>query len=179
MDIGGKIKSIRLQLGLTQEELANRAELTKGFISLLERDLTSPSIATLIDILSCLGTTPKEFFDEASPDKVVYTANDVFEKDDEKNGSTVRWLITSAQKNAMEPIMLTLQPKGTSGTDNPHEGEEFGYVISGRLLLRVGSDRYSLKTGDSFYFEAKEPHELKNTGSSTARVLWVSNPPSF
>ena len=57
MSIGGKLKELRILKGLTQEELADRAELSKGFISQVERDLTSPSIATLMDILQCLGTT--------------------------------------------------------------------------------------------------------------------------
>ena len=64
MDIGSKLKEIRTLKGLTQEELADRAELSKGFISQLERNLTSPSIATLTDILQCLGTTLGEFFNE-------------------------------------------------------------------------------------------------------------------
>ena len=61
MSIGGKLKELRILKGLTQEELADRAELSKGFISQVERDLTSPSIATLMDILQCLGTTIGEF----------------------------------------------------------------------------------------------------------------------
>ena len=65
MSIGGKLKELRILKGLTQEELADRAELSKGFISQVERDLTSPSIATLMDILQCLGTTIGEFFNEA------------------------------------------------------------------------------------------------------------------
>ena len=64
MRIGSKIKELRVLKGLTQEELADRAELSKGFISQLERDLTSPSIATLVDILQCLGTDLKTFFDD-------------------------------------------------------------------------------------------------------------------
>ena len=64
MEIGRKIKARRQSLGLTQSELADRAELSKGFISQLERDLTSPSIATLMDILECLGTDLREFFNE-------------------------------------------------------------------------------------------------------------------
>ena len=62
MEIGSKIKALRIVNGLTQEELADRAELSKGFISQLERDLTSPSIATLSDILQCLGVSVSEFF---------------------------------------------------------------------------------------------------------------------
>lgn len=73
IDIGGKIKGLRLKLGLTQEELAARTELSKGFISQLERNLTSPSIATLADILEALGTDLSAFFSEAKPEKGVFT----------------------------------------------------------------------------------------------------------
>ena len=69
MDIGDRIRRLRLQRGLTQEELADRCELSKGFISLLERDLTSPSIATLVDILESLGTDLKTFFSESGDEK--------------------------------------------------------------------------------------------------------------
>jgi transcriptional regulator with XRE-family HTH domain len=62
--IGNNIKRLRLENNLTQEELASRCDLSKGFISLMERDLTSPSIATLVDILDTLGTNLKEFFSE-------------------------------------------------------------------------------------------------------------------
>ena len=179
MDIGGKIKSLRLQLGLTQEELADRSELSKGFISQLERNLTSPSITTLVDILDCLGTTPRDFFSDEPEEKIVYTSEDIFEKEDLQRGSKVEWLITTAQKYSMEPILLTLFSKGRSGEDRPHEGEEFGYVLQGRILLRIGKSRHMLKAGDSFYFTASRPHEIINAGSSTARVLWVSTPPSF
>ena len=64
MEIGQRIKQLRVMKGLTQEELADRAELSKGFISQVERDLTSPSIATLMDILQCLGVSVSEFFTE-------------------------------------------------------------------------------------------------------------------
>ena len=64
MQIGDKIRRLRVEKQLTQEELANRCELSKGFISQLENDLTSPSIATLMDILEILGTNLKEFFSE-------------------------------------------------------------------------------------------------------------------
>ena len=77
IDIGGKIKGLRLKLGLTQEELAARTELSKGFISQLERNLTSPSIATLTDILEALGTDLASFFSEAAPAKVVFAAEDI------------------------------------------------------------------------------------------------------
>ena len=80
MVIGEKIKNLRLYCNLTQEELADRCELTKGYISQLENDLTSPSIATLIDILSALGTSLKEFFAEEEEKKIVFSESDFIEK---------------------------------------------------------------------------------------------------
>ena len=100
MEIGAKIKRLRTQLGLTKEELADRTELSKGFISQLERALTSPSIATLIDILEILGTSPRAFFSDDSNQKVVFSRSDMFEKDDEQYGH-ITWLVPNAQKNAM------------------------------------------------------------------------------
>ena len=76
MQIGQKIKELRVIKGLTQEELADRAELSKGFISQLERDLTSPSIATLVDILQCLGTNLNDFFDDTPEEQVVFGEED-------------------------------------------------------------------------------------------------------
>ena len=72
VELGTKIKQLRLHCALTQEELADRCELTKGYISQLENDLTSPSIATLVDILSALGTNLKEFFSEEEEEKIVF-----------------------------------------------------------------------------------------------------------
>ena len=83
MDLGIKIKRLRLQCGLTQEELADRCELTKGYISQLENNLTSPSIATLMDILEVLGSDLKSFFNEEVEQKIVFDENDFFEKEDD------------------------------------------------------------------------------------------------
>ena len=71
MDIGSKIKELRIANGLTQEELADRSELSKGFISQMENNLTSPSIATLIDVLQCLGTDLKHFFSDDEDKQIV------------------------------------------------------------------------------------------------------------
>ena len=162
MEIGTKIKELRIQKGLTQEELADRAELSKGFISQVERDLTSPSIATLVDILQCLGTDLKDYF----------------EKIDSDLKNRIEWIIPNAQKNIMEPIRLTLEPYGSTYPDNPHEGEEFGYVLSGTLYICIGKKRYAAKKGESFYFVPASTHYIK-AGSKGAVLLWISSPPSF
>ena len=180
MEIGSKIKRLRVRLGLTQEELAARTELTKGFISQLERDITSPSIATLMDILEALGTNVSEFFSDREEDDLnVYSAEDMFLKEDEDAGVTIRWLVTNAQKNALEPILVTLRPGASTEADDPHEGEEFGYVLSGVITLVSGEQKRKVRRGDAFYFRPTGVHYLINTGKSEGKVLWVSTPPSF
>ena len=180
MDIGGKLRQLRIQKNLTQEELAARSELSKGFISQVERGLTSPSIATLIDILESLGTNPQSFFADGSPEKIVFTQADMFIKqDDEEKHGKITWLVPDAQKNAMEPILLELEAGGESTEIPPHDGEEFGYVLSGRVMLRIGNQEYVIKKQSSFCLHPSSAHSLRNIGASPAKVIWISNPPSF
>lgn len=179
VNIGEKIKRYRQKLGLTQEELAARTELSKGFISQLERDLTSPSIATLTDILEALGTNLSEFFTEARPEKIVFTSEDMFEKEETEAGYVVRWLVPNAQKNCLEPIMITLEPGGSTYEENPHEGEEFGFVLHGSVVLHIGEEKYRVRKGDSFCFKSASVHWIQNTGKTGARLIWVATPPSF
>ena len=177
MDIGNRLKDLRVLKGLTQEELADRAELSKGFISQVERNLTSLSIATLMDILQCLGLTIGEFFNEEPEEQIVFGHQDYFEKVDNELNNTIKWIIPNAQKHIMEPILLTLQAAGSTYPDNPHEGEEFGYVLSGSISIHLGNRIYRAKKGESFYFIPDKKHFL--TTKSGAVVLWVSSPPSF
>lgn len=179
MQIGEKIKDLRIQKNLTQEELADRCELSKGFISQLERDLTSPSIATLIDILQCLGTDLKDFFDDSEDDQIAFKEVDYFEKIDEELKNKIEWIIPNAQKNMMEPIRLTLSPGGSTYPDNPHEGEEFGYVLSGSIQLILGKREIKVNKGESFYFTANTTHYIKASEKTGASLIWVSTPPSF
>jgi transcriptional regulator with XRE-family HTH domain len=177
MDIGEKIRKLRIERGLTQEELADRAELSKGFISQVERDLTSPSISTLEDVLTCLGTDLSTFFSEKTAPKIVFSEDDYFVKDDERHGSSIEWIVPNAQKNAMEPVLLKVDAGGRTIPDNPHEGEELGYVLRGRIELHLGSAEYEVKKGETFYMLPEEEHFISS--EKGAEVIWVSCPPSF
>lgn len=179
MEIGDKIRSLRIAKGLTQEELANRCELSKGFISQVENDLTSPSIATLVDILEILGTNLTEFFSENGEERITYKSDDMFETEDEDLKYSLKWLVPSAQKNDMEPIMLTLEPDGRYIEEEPHEGEEFGFVLNGSVILHLGDKSYKVKKGESFYFKPKLNHYISNPGKTVAKLIWISTPPSF
>ena len=179
MNIGEKIKSLRVQNSLTQEELADRSELTKGFISQLERDLTSPSIATLVDILEGLGTNLKEFFNESIDEKIVFSKEDAFETENDELKYTLKWIIPNAQKNMMEPILIEIEADGRTKEDSPHEGEEFGYVINGNVFIHIGSQKHRVRKGESFYYKANADHYISNEGKTVAKIIWVSTPPSF
>lgn len=177
MDIGKRMKELRVFYGLTQQELADRAELTKGFISQLERNQNSPSVSTLLDIIQCLGTTPAEFFAESGPEQIVFKQDDYFEKIND--GTVIEWVVPNAQKNSMEPIRLTLKPGGVSEELAPHEGEEFGYVLKGAVRLVFGTQKYTIRAGESFAFSPTKRHRLENPGKYDAVVLWITTPPSF
>ena len=177
MNIGEKLKELRTQRNLTQEELADRCELSKGFISQVERDLASPSIATLTDMLECLGSSLKEFFSDDSAEKVVYAPQDMVEQEEEDKKST--WLVPSAQRNSMEPILLELQPGARSNELPPLESEEFGYVLHGQVNLVAGKRTYRVRKGFSFCLHPNTTHYLENTGAHPAVILWISTPPSF
>ena len=177
MDIGKRMKELRIQYGLTQQELADRSELTKGFISQLERNLTSPSITTLMDILQCLGTSIGEFFNEAPDEQIVFGKQDYFVKEDTEYKNEIKWIIPNAQKNTIEPIYLTLQAGGSTCPDTPHEGEEFGYVLQGAVSIHLGNKTYKAKKGESFYYTADKTHFLSSKNGAT--LIWVSSPPSF
>ncbi len=177
--IGRKIKELRLENGLTQEELADRSELTKGFISQVENGLTSPSIATLQDILEALGTNLSEFFSAEVEEQVVFPENEWFEKIDEENHVKIQWIVPNAQKYEMEPILLEIEPGGVAYDDEPHAGEEFGYVLEGELVLKVGKRKFKVMQGETFYYTSNKVHALENPNEKKAIVLWISTPPMF
>jgi len=177
MNIGNKIKQLRTQKGLTLAELASRCELTKGFLSQLERDLTSPSITTLSDILEALGSSLSDFFREDKNEKFTFGSQDFFV--DERDTYTVNWIVPNTQKNEMEPLLLELPQGGESFEMQPHSGEEFGYVLKGKIVLICDGKRHTVREGETFYLTGKSFHKLKNESKTTAKVLWVSTPPLF
>ena len=177
MDIGSKLKELRQLNNLTLEELASRSELTKGFLSQVERNLTSPSISTLEDILEALGTSLSSFFAEQKEEQIVFQTQDFFV--DEREDHTVEWIVPNAQKNDMEPILLTLPQGGKSQKMNAHSGQEFGYVLQGEVQMTLADKTYTIKEKETFYLDGKQCHYLENKQKKEAKVLWITNPPCF
>ena len=179
MKIGERLKRLRIINSLTQEELASRADLTKGFISQLENDATSPSIATLKDILDVFGVSMQEFFsDTTDAEDIVYGKDArVQASNDEK--IKVELLVPGAQNREMDPVLVTLAPGEEMDEQQFHEGEEFGFVLLGKVQLKLDEKLHMVRKDECFYFSSDKKHSVKNIGKGPARILWVVTPPTF
>ena len=177
MEIGKQLKALRIKNDLTLDELASRSEVTKGFLSQLERDLTSPNVSTLENILEALGTNLQEFFSKPEKEQIVFKEEDFFV--DERENETIHWIVPNAQKNEMEPILLTLHPKQKTSLMKTHEGQEFGYVLKGSIELVMDSEVYKVKAKETFYCSGNTSHYIYNPTNKDVELLWVSTPPLF
>ena len=102
-----------------------------------------------------------------------------FDKNDTEAGINIRWIVPNSQKNDMEPILITLAGKTKTAPDDPHPGEEFGYILKGSVVLHLGQKQYKTKKGECFYYRADTAHFLENSSASPAVILWLSSPPMF
>ncbi len=181
MKIGEKVKQIRKQYGLTQEELASRCELSKGFISMLENDLTSPSISTMQDLLEVFGMNLTDFFSTLEndvEDVVVYKKGDYYS--DSHDHYNIDYLVADAQAKEIEPLKITLDKTGKTEEILPHEGDVFGYVLKGKVELYINDKKYIVNSGDSFYYSKPTTTQyIRNISQSKSEFLWVSTPPIF
>lgn len=179
LKIGEKLRRLRKENGLTQEELANRAYLTKGFISQLERDLTSPSIVTLKSILDVLGVDLSNFFRSTPHQNVVSRKKDRVLSSASSDDCQILFLLPKAMGRLMDPVMVTLNKGARSPEDSSHEGEEFGLVLQGTVTLWLDAQPHKLSKGDCFYFKSFLTHWVENSGNSPAQILWVASPSTF
>ena len=177
MEIGSRIKHLRKQKGLTLDELASRSELSKGFLSQLENDLTSPSITTLDDILEALGSSLSEFFSEDKDERVVFHKEDFYV--DERDTHTVNWIVPNSQKHQMEPVLVEIPQGGRSFEMQPHNGEEFAYVLEGTVQFVCDNVSQTVRRGETVYLQGKSFHCFENRNKTTAKIIWVSTPPLF
>jgi transcriptional regulator with XRE-family HTH domain len=179
LKIGEKLRRLRKENGLTQEELANRAYLTKGFISQLERDLTSPSIVTLKSILDVLGIDMGDFFRAMPQQNVVGRKKARVLSSVSTEECLINFLLPKAMGRLMDPVLVTLAEGARTPEDAAHEGEEFGFVLQGSITLWLDAKPHKLAKGDCFYFKSYLKHWLENSGGISAHILWVVSPSTF
>ncbi|MEJ7420578.1 XRE family transcriptional regulator [Staphylococcus haemolyticus] len=174
MQIGNKLRNLRRQKNLTQEELAERTDLSKGYISQIESQHASPSMETFLNILEVLGTSPSDFFKEKSKEKVLYTKNERTIYDEYDRGYVLNWLVMKSNEFEMEPLILSLKPGASYKHFDPSESDTLIYCLKGCVTLTLGNSRYQANEQDVLYFRANEIHQLHNETTDEIEILIVA-----
>ncbi len=173
MKIGPKIRRLRKLRGLTIEELADKADLTKGFISQLERDKTVPSVITLKQVLDVLGVELSSFFsDFTEREKNIFVRKDRI-PDVSTREYMIETLIPKLKYLEMEPVLLTLNPL-VEYKKHFEEDEGFGFVVKGTLEVKIDSETKVINRGECFYLFFDSMLTIKNLSKKEAEILIVN-----
>lgn len=179
-ELGEKLRVVRTAFGLSQRELAKRAGVTNGMVSLIEQNRVSPSVGSLQKILAAFPMTLAEFFtqDMSGPMEVVVRAADM---PDMATGAIEYRLVAATRRDRRMSILSEVyQPGADTGEDLlTHAGEEGGVMVEGELELTVAGKTWLLAAGDAYYFDSRLPHRFRNTGAVPARLVSANTPPSI
>ncbi|MGY3387527.1 transcriptional regulator with XRE-family HTH domain [Bradyrhizobium sp. USDA 3311] len=181
--IGGEIKNLRKARGITLDALSDAAGLSKGYLSQIERGVSSPSVKALHSISRALGVTISWFFPPNADDDSDLREYVVRASSRRKLtfvGGITDELLSPNLGRQLELLRCTFPPGSESGKEPyTHQGEEAGYVISGELDLWIGERHVVLREGDSFAFASDFPHRYANTNNRECVVIWAITPPSY
>lgn len=180
MDVGSRLKAVRQLYGLSQRELAKRAGVTNGTISLIEQNRVSPSVSSLKKVLDGVPMTLAEFFTldlEAAP-QVFYGGDELT---DLGSGKVSLKLVAARRPGRRMSILREVYAPGADTGEEmlSHEGEEGGIVVRGRIELTVGGQAKVLGPGDAYYFTSSLPHRFRNSGREECEIISASTPPTF
>jgi transcriptional regulator with XRE-family HTH domain len=189
MEIGEKIRELRIQNGLTLEELSRRSDVSTSLLSMVERNKSVPTVRTLERIVKAFGTTISSFYqsmenvnaDDSSDERVSV----IHRKDRKKlvlgaeRAKAHYELLTPDYRRKLQ-IMYIHYPVGRNeGEFIVHEGEECGVILEGRLKAYVGERAYILEEGDCIYLDSSIPHRWENIGEIEVRAFWINTPATF
>jgi transcriptional regulator with XRE-family HTH domain len=179
-DMGQRLREIRQRFGLSQRALATRADVTNGMISLIEKNRSSPSVATLKKVLDVFPMSLSEFFATGQPEKatIFFRADELVEI----GGGAIsyRQVGSSLQGKALQLLHERLQPGADTGAAMlRHDGEEGGVVVRGEIELTVGTSTRLLRAGDAYAFQSSVPHRFRNLGGEACEIVSACTPPSF
>jgi transcriptional regulator with XRE-family HTH domain len=179
IQISNRIKDRRREKNITVQELAIRANVSKGLISQIENSRTVPSLIVLIDIIKSLEIDLNVFFKDIKYNgrnfpllirrKEEY---DHFEKEDAQGFSYQRIFTQTIKKSTVDVVILELEPNAQRPQIQT-EAFEYKFIISGTVDYHFGDDVYQLKQGDSMLFDGRMPHTPKNSGKKKASMLVI------
>lgn len=182
IDVGLRLKMVRIRHQLSQRTLAKRAGVANASISLIESGSTSPSVSALKKILAGIPMTLAEFFSDELPDvksEVFYRAESLVEI---SGGEGISYRQIGSAKSGH--VLQILNERYAVGADTglvmlEHEGEEGGIILTGRLEVTVGNATRVLNAGDAYYFNSREPHRFRNAGDEVCTLVSACSPPTF
>ncbi|MBX9717633.1 MAG: XRE family transcriptional regulator [Microbacteriaceae bacterium] len=174
--IGARLRAARLARGLTLEAVGAAVGISQGFVSKLERDQVSPSVASLVAICEAVGLKVGELF-EPPPSQIVRAGHGA--PINFGGEGAVEYLLTPGTQTDVEVIHSIIDPGGTAGADlySLDCDVEFVYVLRGTLTVTLADDDYELAAGDSMTFRGRDPHTWRNASADAeCEVLWVLAP---
>jgi transcriptional regulator with XRE-family HTH domain len=180
IDVGNRLRTIRQLHGLSQRELARRAGVTNGLISLVEMNRVSPSVGSLKKLLDGIPMSLAEFFtgDFNQRTPVFYGADEFVEIGNEE----VSLRLIAAQRAGRQMTLLheRYAPGAATGEEMlEHRGEEGGVVVRGQIEVTVGNDTRVLGPGEAYYFPSNLPHRFRNPGREVCEIVSCCTPPTF
>ena len=188
MDIGHRLRAIRKQRGMSQRELATRAGLTNGTISLIEQNKTSPSVASLKSLLDAIPISLADFFaklEDQRTSKYFYTPDEFTEiapsqPCDAGTPILSLRLLGHTEGSALQVMHEKYAPGADTGPELiSHEAEEAGVIIRGEIEITVDDEVRVLGPGAGYLFNSRLPHRFRNTGDQDCEIISACTPPSF
>lgn len=181
---GDEVRSLRKARNITLTELSTASGLSVGYLSQIERNISTPSVKALTDLSRALGVTVSWFFNDGRQGPEDERGLVVREANRRKLGygdlGGTDYLLTPSLDGQLELLLTKIQPGGSCG-DEPytHRGEEAGLVLTGRLEMWVGDRHFILEEGDSFNFPSTTPHRYRNACDRETVIVWAITPPSY
>ena len=189
-DVGARLRDIRIQQGLSQRQLAQRARVPHGLISMIERNHSSPSVASLRKILSGVNMSMADFFDATASrharNQVFFSPRELVDltaklSDHDKahpQGQLSLRQVGDARTHNLQILHESYEPGADTGeTMLEHDAREGGVVVSGELEVTVGTQVRVLKAGDAYLFDSRLPHRFRNISDRSAVVISACTPP--
>lgn len=173
-NLGARLRARRKAIGKTMQQVADEASLTIGFISQIERGISTPSLASLYNVAKALDASVDMFVTQA-PKRSHPVATHAGQRPTFKVDGTSRFyeFLERGFPEAKLNACLSHVPPGHASEMMSHEGEDFVYLVAGTMLYEVDGIQYELRAGDTLHFDSHKPHRGTNIGSDIAIELWV------
>ena len=177
VNIGERLREIRLRRGMSVRTLSGKAQFSPSFVSQVELGQVSPSIASLERIAMALGVTLAELFSETEPKAaVVLRVGDRQRLVSSWSRAQIEPLCPFGSASRLESVMVTIAPGGHSGRyAQAHPGEEFVLVFDGEVTLTLGDETHVLRRGDAVTLQSGLPHHWENTGLEPVKLVIVTS----